>query len=576
MAFDAAMVRAVTNELSNVLTGARVDKIFQPEKDEVLLILRTRENTERLLISASANNPRIHLFSGIKENPANPPQFCILLRKHLSGGRVASFEQLGFERVIRITFSSKDDMGYPQTRFLYSEIMGKYSNLILTDENDRILGAIKQVDFTTSQKRQVLPGMTYELPPAQDKCDPTSERREAFLEKRAGSRLTDEKFITASYLGLSSLTAREIAFGSSDTYSLWKNFERVMDIVRSGDFSPCLIVDEQDLPVEFSFMEIAQYQGGAKVIRKPTVSEVIESFFSKRDNVDHNMQRASDLFKKISNIKARIRKKTSLQLEELENSEKKEEYKLFGDLITANIYAMHRGMKQATVINYYDENCDNVTIPLDERLTPSQNAQRYYKKYTKAKNAEAELKKQLEISEKELLYIDSVLDHLTRAHGQSELDEIRFEVEQTAWFEKRKGKKNNAPSKLQSSPLEYRTSGGYRVLCGKNNLQNDRISFKIASKNDWWFHVKNMPGSHTVMICNGEEPSERDFTEAATIAAVNSSAAESKHIAVDYTLVKNLKKPAGSNPGFVVYYTNYSAYVNKDIELEKSLRIDGK
>ena len=572
MAFDAAMVRAVAWELSEAICGARIDKIYQPEKDEILLFLRGRDSTMRLLISASANTPRIHLSSVNKENPATPPQFCIMLRKHLSGGRIVSVEQLGFERVIKIAASSKDEMGYPIERVLYCEIMGKYSNLILTDGEDKIIGAIKTVDFTTSQKRQVLPGMRYELPPAQDKTDPLTETREGFYEKYTDSAVSGDKFITSRYLGLSSLTAREIACLAEGS-SMWDAFSKVMDIIKGGNYSPTVIYNENDMPVEFSFMDIKQYGSSARVIQKETLSEAIECYFAARDNIEHNMQRASDLFKKISNVKARLNKKTLIQLEELASSEKKDEYKLCGDLITGSIYMLSRGMKEAKLVNYYDESCPEIVIKLDERLTPAQNAQKYFKKYTKAKNAEIELNKQIENSKRELEYIDTVLDHLTRAHGQSELDEIRAEVEQSGYLGRSKGNKKT-PIKTQTKPLEYRTSGGYRVLCGKNNIQNDQLTFKTASKLDWWFHVKNMPGSHTVMICNGEEPSERDFTEAAVIAAVNSSVSESKHVAVDYTQVKNVKKPGGSNPGFVVYYTNYSAYVDKDVSLAESLKVD--
>jgi len=347
-----------------------------------------------------------------------------------------------------------------------------------------------------------------------------------------------------------------------------------MDIIRNDRYEPTVLYDENDLPIEFSFMEIKQYESGAKVVKKDSVSRAIESYYITRDNVEHNMQRASDLFKKLSSIKSRLQKKTQIQLEELSDSQKKEEYKLYGDLITASIYMLKRGMREARLVNYYDENCPEVTVSLDERLTPAQNAQRYYKKYTKSKNAEIELRKQIELTEKELIYIDSVIDSLTRAHGQSELDEIRAEIEQGGYLGRSKKNRRPTPEKSLTKPLEYRTSGGYRVLSGKNNLQNDRLTFKVASKSDWWFHVKNMPGSHTVMICGGEEPSERDFTEAAVIAAVNSSAAQSKHVEVDYTQIKNIRKPGGGAPGFVVYYTNYSAYVDKDPELAESLKVN--
>ena len=343
MAFDAAMVHAVVHELEENLIGARVDKVYQPEKDQIVLLIRGRDSSYRLLVSASANMPRIHLSQVQKENPQNPPAFCIALRRHIMGGHITGCAQIGFERIIKITAESKDEMGYPMTRSLYCEIMGKYSNIILTDENDKIISAVKTVDFTTSQKRQVLPGMRYELPPAQDKTDPLTETEDGFNEKYRDSILSDEKFITSRYLGLSALTAREIVY-RSERSSLWTAFEEVIGIIKDQKYSPTVIYGDNDQPVEFSFMSIAQYGGGARIEEKSSPSEAIECYYVTRDNVEHNMQRASDLFKKLSNIKARLQKKTAIQLEELDRSRKKEEYKLYGDLITASIYMLKRGM----------------------------------------------------------------------------------------------------------------------------------------------------------------------------------------------------------------------------------------
>ena len=579
MAFDSAMVHAVVFVLSQLLINARVDKIHQPEKDEVHLLLRNNGENYRLVISSSANNSRIHLSTIQKENPPVPYNFCILLRKQLSGGRIASISQLGFERVVVITVESKNEMGYPQIRRIYAEIMGKYSNIMLTDEEDKILGVIKPVDFTTSQKRQVLPGMRYEMPPPQDKISPLEETKENFL-KLYGEVYpvsSVEKYIISRYQGLSRLSAGEIAYRSraNDPISLWESFAAFIGIIKNSDITPVVIFDENKKPIEYSFTLVEQYGSGYECVTYQSVSEAIETFFRYRDNIDHTKQRAADLFKTINNIKNRLNRKTVLQKDELERAGKKDEYKLYGDLINANIYALRRGMDRAIVVNYYEEGCPEIEIPLDIRLTPAQNAQMYFKKYVKARNASVILEKQIEESARELQYIESVLDSLLRAKGQSELDEIRTELEHSGYLGRSaKGKKKPLPYKLQTKPAEYRTSGGYRVLCGKNNLQNDMLTFKIASKLDWWFHVKNAPGSHVVMFCGGEEPSEKDFTEAAMIAAVNSSLSDGKHIAVDYTEVKNIKKPSGANPGYVIYHTNYSAYVNSDAEYVEKLRVE--
>lgn len=579
MAFDAGMVRAITSELHQKLSGARVEKVHQPEKDELLLLLHAGRENCRLTISASVNNPRIHLSSVAKENPSAPPLFCTLLRKHLTGAKLLSLEQLGFERVIRLSFLARDEMGFPYTVRLYAEIMGKYSNLILTDEKDRVLGAVKPVDFTTSQKRQVLPGMQYELPPAQDKVDPTTETWEHFLSLREADAKVADKFLTTHYLGISALSAREIAYRAADdsNEALWQAFSAFFSDISTGRVTPTLALDESGRPKEYAFCDLLQYEGVYTVQHPETVSEVIEAYFLSRDNTDRVHQRAADLFKLLQNQQNRLEKKMVLQKGELAETAKKETYQKYGELITANIYRLSRGMKAARVEDYYSEEYETIEIPLDVRLTPAQNAQAYYKKYTKLRNAEVELEKQIIAAEVELAYILSVLDTLSRANGQTELDEIRAEL-QAAGYGSRMTK--NAPKgghkKSLTKPIQYVTSGGFTLLCGRNNLQNDEISMKTAARSDWWFHVKNAPGSHVVMLTGGVEPSEQDFTEAAMVAAYNSSLSEAKHIAVDYTQVRNLKKPAGAKPGYVIYHTNYSAYVTPDREVVEGLRKNEK
>lgn len=572
MAFDAGMVRAISYELQNKIAGARIEKIHQPEKDEILLLLHAGRENLRLTISASANNPRIHLSTVQKENPAAPPSFCILLRKHLSSAKLISVEQIGFERVIRIAFEARDEMGFHYRVNLYAEIMGKYSNLILTDGDDTILGVIKPVDFTTSQKRQVLPGMRYELPPAQDKRNPLTESEEAFLALRSADEKAADKFLTTHYAGLSSLTAREIAYGSDSAMSLYASFERYIAKLKRNDYTPTLICDENGHPVEYACTDIFQYGEAYRKKHPESISEIIEMYFTARDNVDRVKQRAADLFKLLSNTQARLEKKIVIQNEELAATSEKETFQKYGELITAHIYMLSKGMKFAEVTDYYSENMETVRIPMDIRLTPAQNAQRYYKKYSKLKNAQIELKKQIDLSTAELEYIRSVTDLLSRASGQTELDEIRAELAGAGYGARMKKAAGGGQKKKPSRPIEYQTSGGYRILCGKNNLQNDALSMKTAAKSDWWFHVKNAPGSHVIMLCDREEPSEQDFTEAAMIAAVNSSLSEAKHIAVDYTQVRNLRKPSGAHPGFVIYHTNYSAYVTPDKELVDQLK----
>ncbi len=575
MAFDAGMVRAITNELNSKLTGSRVEKVHQPEKDELLFLLHAGRDNLRLTLSASVNNPRIHLTTSAKENPSAPPLFCTLLRKHLTGARLLSLEQIGFERVIRLSFQARDEMGFHYTVRLYAEIMGKYSNLILTDETDKVLGAIKPVDFTTSGKRQVLPGMRYELPPPQDKTDPTTECKAHFLALREADTKPADKFLTTHYLGISTLSAREIAYRAADESddALWEAFSAFVSDILADRVLPTLALDESGRPKEYAFCDLAQYKGIYDIRHPETVSEVIETYFLSRDNTDRVHQRAADLFRLLQNQQNRLEKKIALQEDELTDAARKDTYQKYGELITANIYRLSRGMKVARVEDYYSENYETIEIPLDVRLAPAQNAQAYYKKYTKLRNAEVELQKQIAAAGEELTYILSVLDTLSRASGQTELDEIRTELQSAGYGSRmKKNAIKGGQKKSTIKPIEYTTSGGFRLLCGRNNLQNDEISLKIASKGDWWFHVKNAPGSHVVMFTDGVEPSERDFTEAAMIAAYNSSLSEAKHIAVDYTQVRNLKKPAGAKPGYVIYHTNYSAYVTPDREVAEGLK----
>lgn len=580
MAFDAGMVAAVTTELRQRLVGARVEKVQQPEKDEIMLVLHAAGESLRLTVSASANNPKIHISSEIKENPQTPPMFCVMLRKYLGGARIAEIEQFGFERIVRITFDGRDEMGFAKRVKLYHEIMGKYSNLVFTDESDRIIGVIRPVDFSTSQKRQVLPGMYYEMPPSQNKANPLDETEALFLQRvrACGREVITDKFIAETYCGISSLVAREIvcraAVGGED--AVMRSFFDIIGRIKDKKFEPCLVVDKDGRPCEYSFVKITQYGDAVNTVMYESASALIETYFSSRDRADRTRQRAYDLFKTIHNAIARIEKKRSLQTDELEKAGHKDEYRLKGDLITGSMYMLTCGMKTARITDYSDPEMREVEIELDPRLSPAANAQKWYKKYNKAKKAETELKKQLEESDAELLFLRSELDLLERANGQTELDDIRSELSDYGYGNSSSKKTARNGKKSQSKPLEFRTSGGYRVLCGKNNLQNEYIRQKVASKEDWWFHVKNAPGSHVLLLCGTDEPSEIDFTEAAMIAACHSSLAEAKNITVDYTKVKNLKKPAGSKPGFVIYHTNYSAYVSPDAALCKSLQVSGK
>lgn len=581
MAFDAGMVAALAYELNNRLAGARVDKIQQPEKEEIVLNLRAGRENVRLSISSGANNPRVNITSVSKENPKAAPMFCMLLRKHLSGARILSIKQQDFERVFEIEFECRDEMGFLCRRFIIAEIMGKYSNIIFCDGNKKIISAVKPIDFTTSSKRQILPGMRYEAPPKQDKVSPLEVGETEFLGllEKQPSEKSVTRFICDSFQGISSLVAREMAFdiGNSTELTLddvnekdlWRAFASVVGKIKNHVFTPVLIKDRGQ-PLEFSFIDIKQYGSDAEVIRCTDFSTLIDLYYTKREKSNRIKQRSADIHKLLTNNENRILKKIAIQTEDIKKSKEALNFKRLGDVITANIYMLKRGDKTVRLTDYSDGEPEEIEVTLDTRLTPAQNAQRFYKKYNKAKNAILYLTEQKKQATEELEYIRSVLDLLTRAESDGDIDDIRKELARFGYGSK--GKDAAKTKNVKTVPLEFVTENGYTVLCGKNNIQNDHITFKLAAKNDYWFHVKNLPGSHVVILCNGEEPHENDFTQAAIIAATHSKASDGENVAVDYTLVKNIKKPNSSRPGFVTYQTNWTAYVTPDEQLCERLK----
>ncbi len=588
MAFDACFLSCMANEINNVASGGRIEKVYQPERDEVILLMRTREGGRRLLINAGANNPRISFTTVTKENPQQAPMFCMLLRKHLTGALLSSVEQIGFERVAKLTFETRDEMGFACKKYLIAEVMGKYSNLIFADENMRVISSLKTVDFTTSSLRQVLPGMTYELPPAQDKKDPTATDLAEFtnLFDAYPAEKSVDKFITSSYLGISSNTAREIAYRTCGNFDasleycekndLFGVFFEIITKMKEGESEP-VVIYKDGLPVEYSFFKLSFYGQNVEYRSFSSLSEALDCFFAERDREQRVKQRASDILKMLTNAESRLIKKVDSQEKELADCEKGEQYKKLGDLITSNIYLLKRGDKTVEVVDYesWDEGKGDyarIVIELDERLTPAANAQRYFKLYNKSKNAKVELTKQIALARHELEYIYTVFDALTKAETTADLGEIRDELYRSGYASKMKG---YAASKKEHKPipLEFRTTNGYRVLCGKNNYQNEYIMHKVAEKNDYWFHAKNVAGSHVIMITNGEEPPAEDFTDACEIAAYHSKASDKNQVEVDYLFARGVKKVPGAKPGFVVYHNNWSAYVTPNEEKINRMRV---
>lgn len=584
MALDAGFLAAIAAEIKEIAIGGRIEKVYQPERDTVVLQMRTFAGGKRLLINAGSANPRVGFTVIPMENPQNPPQFCVLLRKHLSGAKLIAVSQPGFERVLIMDFETRDEMGFLCKRRLIAEIMGKYSNLIFTDGEGKVLAVLRPVDFTTSTKRQVLPGMRYEMPPPQEKVDPLTIDKSDFITLMHGDRPVD-KWITATFLGVSAAVAREIAYratsrsdallSETDGQRLWDSFTEAFLAVREERFAPSLFFDETGKPTEYAFLPLTHY-GECHAFESP--SALLDEWFGKRDREARVKQRAADVLHIVNNATARILHKLELQRGELVQCEEGEACRRMGDLIVANCYLLERGMTSALLTDYENMRPDGsfgqVEVELDPRLSPTANAQRYYKKYNKSKTARVELAKQIEIGERELSYLESVQAALHTAETPTDLAEIREELTRYGYASRGKTAQNGQRKGSAPAYAEYRTTGGYRVLCGKNNLQNEYITHHLAAKTDFWFHVKNMPGSHVVLLLEGkDEPPAEDFTEAAEIAALYSAADGAPMTEVDYTTVRQLKKAPGGKPGFVIYHTNWSAIVTPDKEKIAAMRL---
>lgn len=577
MAFDACMLRAILWDIETRMPDAKIEKVLAPQNDEIDLLLHSGKKNMRLVFNVGPNAPRIGLSEVSKENPKSPPMLCMLLRKRLAGARLRRVEQLGFDRIAKFTFSCYDEMGFTVELSLIGEIMGKYANLILADGEGKIVTAMKLIDFSASSVRQVLPGLRYTVPDDTGRASPLVVDRDFFFERLAAFPVgrTVEKFITSTYSGIATQIAHELTYRAvgaidvplaelTDPERLYGVFSAWQQLMLAHNYTPTAAIDPDGKPKDYSYMDITYLQGTHEIRTFDTFSELFDFYFAERDRLERIHQRAHDLIRLVTNAMSRTEKKIALQRAALEDSERGEEYKRTGDLITANLYQLKRGMSEIDLVDYYDESCPTVHVTLDSRLSPTQNAQRFYKLYNKAKNAKRVLSERIVEWEEELRYLESVYDFLLRASCEQDMIDIRDELYRAGYASRMKG---YAPQKVsKSKPIEYTTSGGYRLLVGRNNTQNDYLTFKVASKGDLWFHVKDMPGSHVILLCDGEEPSELDYTEAASVAAYHSKASGGS-VSVDYTRVKNIKKPVGAKPGYVTYKSNYSALVTPSCDI---------
>ena len=573
MPLDALCLTAVAEELRPVLEGAKIDKIYQPTRDEVVLFLRGQGENVRLLLSANPGHPRAHLTTLTRENPDKPPMFCMLLRKHLLGGRILELNQPPLERILDFRLETIDELGDRVERRLVLEAMGRSANLILLDGEGRIIDCIRRIDGDLSKgQRQVLPGLFYRQPPAPDKLNPFTLSEDELLAALDNPiRKEPEKLLMDTFTGLSPLIARELAFRAGGEEGLYGALLKLRKDVNENNFIPYLLARDGK-PADFSFLPILQYGPETESIRQESFSVMLDGFYERREAAERVKQRGQDLVKTVTNARDRTARKLANQEKELAATLDREQLREQGDIITSNLHAMEKGMTVLKAMNFYDPECREIEIKLDPLLTPQQNAAKYYKEYNKAKTAEKMLTLQIEKGEKELEYLNSVLENLELAEGERDLGEIRQELTDTGYLRRAKTAAKRE-KRVAGKPMEFRSSAGLRITVGKNNSQNDQLTTKMAYKSDIWLHTQKIHGSHVILWLEGGEADAQSLTEAAVLAATFSQARESTRVPVDYTPVKYVKKPAGARPGMVIYTTYQTAVVDPDPELAKRLRV---
>ncbi|MCK9267405.1 MAG: NFACT family protein [Alkaliphilus sp.] len=573
MALDGCVIAALTHELKFRLCFGRIDKIYQPETDEIVFTIRNKGNNYRVLLSANSNYPKIHFTKFNKENPMSPPNFCMILRKHLLGGRIIDIVQPQFERMVKLIIESSDELNILKTKELIIEMMGKHSNIILINyEDNKIIDSIKRIPYSISRYRQVLPGIKYTMPPSQNKINPLDiDTGDVFTSviKSKDKRTPIYKALYMSFTGISPLLSREICYRSSvdenailsnlDSQtmdSIYKNFTDIIDKIKTNNFIPIIYYDSTiEKYIDFSSIEISHLNYYEKHLFEST-NDMLEDFYLKRDSKERIKQRTGDLRKNIRIKLDRMYNKLNNLDRDLKKGYEAKKYKLYGNLITANIYQIGKDQDEIELVNFYDDDHNVVNISLDKRLTPARNAQKYFKMYNKAKTAIYEINKQIKKTKVEINYLEQIIINIEQCTHMSDIEEIRAELEEIGIL-KRKITKKGIDSNRKSNYLKYISSEGFEIFVGKNNKQNNDITFKISSGEDLWFHVKDMPGSHVVLRRKDKTPGDFSILEAATLAAYHSKAKNSTKVAVDYTQRKNVKKRRGAKPGMVIY-DNYS------------------
>lgn len=576
MAFDGITIAAMVQELNKNLAGGRINKIAQPEADELLLTGKGPGGQCRLLMSASASLPLIYFTDKNKPSPLTAPNFCMLLRKHIGSAKILSIRQPGLERVIEFELEHLNELGDPCKKRLIMELMGKHSNIIFCDDNGMILDSIKHVSSHMSSVREVLPGRQYFIPKTQEKEDPFSVTEDFFIHKLCQKPCNISKAIYSSLTGLSPVIAEEICFrasidGSDPAQSLdqtacihlYHTFLRFMEQIRSGDFTSNIIYHNEE-PAEYAVVSLTQFGTNYTVREFPSVSSMLETYYASKNTITRMRQKSSDLRRIVQTALERNRKKLTLQQKQMKDTQKKDKYKIYGELINTYGYGLEEGCKSFNALNYYTN--EEITIPLDPTLSPGDNAKKYFEKYGKLKRTEEALSVQLVETESEIEHLDSISTALDIALSEADLAQIKEELTEYGYIKKHYSGKKKQKSQAKSKPFHYISSDGFDIYVGRNNFQNDELTFKFATGNDWWFHAKKMAGSHVVVKTPDGELPDRTFEEAGRLAAYYSKGRTAPKVEIDYIQKKHVKKPAGAKPGFVVYYTNYSLMAQPDIQ----------
>ena len=567
MAFDAFFLRAVLGEIKETAIGSRVEKIHQPTRDTVLVLLKTSAGRQKLLFAISPTAPRLHFTEQSMENPAQPPMFCMLLRKHLSGGRLTKIEQLPMERWAKFTFDCIDEMGDPTEKSLIAELMGRTCNLYLVDKEGRILDCLRRVGLDTISGRPALPGLYYQAPQPMGKDDPATLTEGDYLRilEMPGADLLHQRLMD-TLGGLSPLVCREAALyalGETDARLEGQNLPQVAEKLQAFFEKyikkpvPCVYTAPDGTPKQYAFCPVMQY---GSYTEKENFCALLDGFYSQKDKKEAMAQKSQAVRKTVQNLIQRLQRKLAIQEKELEETYDRERLRQLGDILTANIHKMEKGMTKVLVEDFYDENMATIEVAISPLLSPQQNAAKYYKDYSKRKNAEKELTKQIELGETELSYLQSVLHELNRAETDRELEEIRQELQEGGYLRADSGKKQMKQGKLP--PLRFESTDGYPIYVGRNNKQNEELTFKLARKDDLWLHAQKVHGSHVIIGCAGRTPPDDTITQAAQLAAHYAETAGGQNIQVDINPVGKIKRIPGGKPGMVIYHSHRTVVVN--------------